>query len=242
MRALALALLLLATPLAGQSSRDFDGTDDQILFGDMATLEGILNWTGFGMFWLDDDDATNAGVITKYAGGAGGNRSWEIHKTVAEQMMCQIRTDFPALGSAQSTATFSTGAWHCVVCTYDSADSTARVRLYLDGVADGTAHPGAGTITNAAGQVSVGVRISSEFWDGKLAYVGAEPRTWSPAEAAEYCRGNLALLRHGVPLWDTEATPTTYRGFGIFSGLGTATNHPAVSSDGPPAFFPGGGQ
>lgn len=248
MRRILVLALLMAAPAWGQSSRDFDGSDDQILCGDIEALEGINNLTVGLWTLLDDDDGATGGPVAKYQGGATSNRAWQINKTGAELIQWLVRTDAPALGTATSSVALSFGVWTCIVGTYNNADATASVRLYINGVADGTANPGDGTITNSVQEVTVGQQASN-FWDGKVAHLFAEPRTWRPDEIASFCRGDLRLAqlaasRGGgyLPLWDPEADPAPYRGFGVFGGACAATAEPGASSLGPPVFIPGGGR
>jgi hypothetical protein len=245
MRALALSLLLglLATAVSSQSARDFDGSDDDVSCGDQDALEGINNLTVGCWFFLDDDDSENAGIIAKTS--TSGNPTWELRKVNTEALVFTIR-DTSGSRNAVSSGSFSIGAWHLGVGTFDRSLSGDRVKVYLDGAQVGADNGSDNALETTAFPVIVGRRNSAE-WDGKIAHCFAVPRTWTATEVVEAYRGNLALIQAAagrgggyISLMDPEATPTTYRGQGLFAGACTATNHPAVSSSGPPVFVPGG--
>jgi hypothetical protein len=242
---LSLALLsLLAVPVGAQSSRHFDGTNDHVSCGDIDAFDGLDNLTVFAWARLDDDDGAFGGLFTKWTANTATDNSWALAKNDTEKASFVIIDT--AQRSATGATTFSTGVWNCFVGTYNRADpETLRLRVYLNGVQDGTA---AGTdASTKATAIAVGAgRNRTFYWDGQIAHAGADTRTWSALEVAEYCRGNLVVAQRAalyMPLWDPEATPGTYRSTGSTSAAcSSTTNHPAVSSDGPPVFFPGGGQ
>lgn len=234
MRRLALSLLLLAAPLAGQSARDFDGSDDSLTCGDIDALDGLDSLTVFAWAWLDDDDTVFGDIVEKAS-------AWELRKRNTEAPIFTV-----GAGSAIGTTIMSTGVWNCLVGTYDRSLPSARQKIYLNGVLDGSANATDAATPSNANAVTIG---GTALWDGKIAHAGAEARVWSVTEIVEYCRGNLAQAQRAaggtggyLSLMDPEATPTTYRGQGVFAGVCSATNHPAVSSDGPRVFIPGGGQ
>lgn len=247
MRAIAFSLLmagLLVVPGLGQSARDFNGSNQTVECGDIDALEGIDNLTCGCWARLDDDDAAIAGMIGKRDGA--GTTVWYLAKTASEQAFWVVNNS--GVKTATGATTFAVGEWNHFVGTFDRSLASSRLKVYLNGELDG-AGDGNGTvgISANANVVAIGRQFGSR-WDGQIAHCFCEPRTWSAAEVMEAYRGDLALIQRAAqtggywPGWDPEATPTTYRGQGLFAGVCSATNHPAVSSDGPPVFIPGGGQ
>lgn len=244
MRRLAFSLLLglLAVPSWSQASRDFDGSNDLVDCGDINSLEGIDNLTAFAWARLDDNDTTAAGIFGKTSSGAN---TWVIRKNADETLSWRVNAGGDQV--ATGATPFTIGQWFCAVATYDRSLGSSRLKIYLNGVQDGAANGADGAVAAAVTTVRAGVNVTI-FWDGQVAHAGAEARTWSAGEVAEYCSGNLAIAQRAaggtggyLPLWDNAADPGTYTGQGVFSGACSSSTDPAVSSDGPPVFIPGGG-
>lgn len=240
--ALSLLLALLAAPSWGQASRDFVHTNSDLLScGDINSFDGNSNLTVAA--WVNKDG--NSGTDYVVSKRPAGSLNWGLYTSTAAPTFSVLVS--AVLYTAQA-ANIGTGAWTCLVGTYDQSLGSARLVLYVNGAVGDTDDAANDVITASTAAVTIGARAGgAEFVDGKIAHVAIEARTWSAVEVADYCRGNLAVAQRAaggtggyLPLWDNAADPGNYIGQGLLSGACSSAADPDPSSDGPPVFIPGG--
>jgi len=136
-----------------------------------------------------------------------------------------------------SSAYTGTGAWKHIACTYNSTDGA---RLYVDGVADGTAAAD-GTLVDNADTLRFGDDHYANYLDGRIAEVGIWNTVLSASEIAALAarvppprirRGNLNAY---WPLYGLGSPEPEYAGSTLNATLvnsPTQADHPPTA----PAF------
>jgi hypothetical protein len=241
MRSLALALLLvlLAAPLAGQASRDFDGVNNTIGCGDIATLDSLAAVTVGG--WVNSADSI--GIIVAKRGGTTADSAWALD--VFNDDYRFYKADGSNFRIALLNDSQVDNTWQCVVGTFDTAKTdSVEVELWVAASLVDTEN-GNNTATNdSSASVTIGRYSGGIGLDGFLAHVFADTRAWKAQEIADYCRGDLrgAMRAHFYRhLMDNAADPD-YISSGTAGSCTAAASASAASSLGPPVFIPGGGQ
>ncbi|OGC50096.1 hypothetical protein A2716_01365 [candidate division WWE3 bacterium RIFCSPHIGHO2_01_FULL_40_23] len=112
------------------SSLDFDGSDDYILFGDV--LDQTTNDFTFSAWIKRGDDTTNHEIVSK---GGAAEPSYSFGIDGATDVLRLIVRDSGGQTTADSTRTVNDTNWHHVVVV---ADRDANATFYIDGTPAGT--------------------------------------------------------------------------------------------------------
>jgi len=147
------------------SSRNFDGTDDDITFSTGLDLDSLAPYT-MTAWALTDTVAAGNRVI----GGCGIAASgWQvIVRLQGSTLYHYYSRSTGAVGASMNGGTFVVGTWHFVAATFDGTD----IGLFLDGVAIGTPDSPPNT-RNDGSDGEWGDQAedaTSERWNGRIAH------------------------------------------------------------------------
>jgi len=99
------------------------------------------------------------------------------------------------------TGASNDGAWHHVVGTWDGTTGTGKVKLYVDGVLNGTATAGAGTNLNNAHVVGIaGVPSVGNYLDGTIDEVAIYTHVLSANRVRLHYSASKMLMQRGTVL------------------------------------------
>ncbi len=179
---------------SGNAALQFDGTNDHVTFGTAPalgastfTLETWFKWTGGGATTSTGALTTVIPLVTKGRGEAD-NSNVDLNYFLGLQGG-KLATDYEeGAGQAQPGAnhqllgatTVTTNVWHHAAATFDGT----TVRLYLDGVLDGTLAVGAGRLprSDSIQHAALGTALNSTgVAAGFFAGVIDEARIWNVA-------------------------------------------------------------
>ena len=202
-------------------SRNFNGTSDRIDFPDHSGLDWSTVMSVATWVWRDVSNAFHS-LCGHTAGTVGANGWWfSISDNTFSNAAYLTFNDTDYFG----TSAITIGGWRHLAATYDGAN----VRIYLNGVLDGTTATTA-AVTNAAATFKLGVDASfygNSWFDGKLADFAFWPgATLNANEIAALARGvSPRLIRPGslrlyAPLWGTH---TAEPDFSVNRRTGTLT-------------------
>ena len=213
-------------------SRNFNGTSDRIDFPDHSGLDWSTVMSVATWVWRDVSNAFHS-LCGHTAGTVGANGWWfSISDNTFSNAAYLTFNDTDYFG----TSAITIGGWRHLAATYDGAN----VRIYLNGVLDGTTATTA-AVTNAAATFKLGVDASfygNSWFDGKLADFAFWPgATLNANEIAALARGvSPRLIRPGslqlyAPLWGTHTAEPDFsvnRRTGTLTGTSQFATHAPV--------------
>lgn len=128
----------------------------------------------------------------------------------------------PPIFSKSGATTLPLDEWHHVAGTYDG-----NIRVYLDGVLDGTVFASTFTVDTSGGTWRIGYSSAGPWvWDGEIQDAALWSRPLSAAEIASLAGGvspsriTNGLLSH-VPVWGQESPEPDLRRGGGATVVGT---------------------
>jgi len=144
-----------------------------------------------------------------------------------------VNTDWKVIGG---TSSLRDGIWHHAAYTYDGT----TMKLYVDGVEEGTATPGFNAVYAGTNYVRIGAwndtGANFSFFSGYI----DEVRLWSVARSASELLGSKQIDVTGtanlVSVWKAENNGVDLVGF----NNATPVNSPVFLSSTPFALYPGG--
>lgn len=179
------------------ASPSLDGADDYAAVPYSARLDGLAAVAVAA--WVYPAAAADAFDVVASRGYDGVTIPWALD--VDDTDHWRFITFGPSSGSALSstTVTACVGRWNRLAGVYGS-DGT--LRLYLDGVANGTT--GTGFTHSSARDLRVGALdlegVSSRFFNGVVADVSAwGPGSWAVASPAAFAAADYEESRRGYP-------------------------------------------
>lgn len=111
----------------------YDGSNDYVNIG--ASNLGFLAtnaWSGFA--WIKTSSNSENGIITNWAIGVTPGWQFGMSYPVAGKLFLYIaNTSGASARSQRGSTTVSDGAWHHVGWTYNGANSSGGIKLYVDG-------------------------------------------------------------------------------------------------------------
>lgn len=230
-------LCLALTPVWGDESKEFDGTNDVVTLGNVPSLElTTLTWMGWvkradgqGSYFYNHQYTDKPGTDT----GGFKVRISEFSSPNNRLRLYIYHTNSGGNDTRSSNTETTDGAWHHFAI---SIDGTAVV-FYTDGVADGTA-----TLTNpvvypADGQVTM---LAAEqdwspmnFFAGSLSDFRVYNRVLSADEIAIAYRCINQPVQGLIGHWLLTNDDDDYEDISDGGNDGTCTNCPSNSDDGP---------
>lgn len=161
----------------------FDGTDDLI---DVPTFD--VSGTGLTLagWYYANSFPNDPRIISKASGTSSGDHDWALFVDDAtNQIRFRLRTSGSTVEEFDPAFTATTGVWHHVAVTYDSA--TDAVEYYISGVNVGsdTHNQGGAVVTGSGRNIALGNQPSgagSRPFDGELDDVRVYDRPLSAAE------------------------------------------------------------
>ena len=220
----------------------FDGTNDKVDFGDIATVDGDkltvclwytpTNTNALGLLWgkvaavggdandlrLQHDDG---------AGGSGSGISW-IHGTTSPRAVV-------------ATGVFTGGTTYHVALVYDGSLAAAnRVVIYLDGVAQTLTITGTipTTIVGSADTVTIGA-AGDDTLDlaGTLSHLKVYDEALTQAEVLQEMNAQRVFRTADLYQWSPLDDGTSARDYSGSGNHGTVTG--ATQTAGPPVTYGG---
>ena len=227
-------IFLIPSLAFGAASRDLDGTNDKISFGNSSSLDLTGDWT-YSIWIKRDVDNEEHGVFSKFSSPSTGR---QIYITVESAK--QVRVDVPYIKTILRSGvgnTISAGVW-----TYLSVTKSGTTwKIYFNGVeknsaVDATAQESSTQNTEIG--YDNGNVTPSLYFDGKVSYSKIYNRALSVNEINEDMI-NPGSVANGVvnfsPLWG-DSPEVDLSGNG---NVGTVTEA-TTSTDGPTVMFGGG--
>ena len=145
---------------------DFDGTDADVSYGDVAWLDGLSTVSVSSWFYLDADPPEAAGILVS----KDNTLECTLKRSSSREYSMSINNNHRVFASAPIPAL---GEWIHMVMTWTNTNLTADVRkLYLNGElvdTDTGGNQGAATLANSAQHLGIGGRPSPLYnIDGKI--------------------------------------------------------------------------
>jgi hypothetical protein len=144
--------------------------------------------------------------------------------------------NIPPISSKAGATTLPLNEWHHVAGTYDGT-----IRVYLDGVLDGSLAVGGFTVDTSGGTWRIGYSSAGPWvWDGEIQDAALWSRPLTAKEIAALAGGvspsriTNALLSH-IPIWGEESPEPDFRRGAAANIVGTL---PQGSSPLPPVASP----
>ena len=225
-----LSLLCLSPWCWAEASRDFDGNDDTVSFGDVTIIDGAAALTAIA--WLNIDVAAPSSAYSVLR--KDGSFNAQFFGGASNDVACSIWAT--TLGPGRITHTWGTGAWNQYLCRWDNGVIGGDSEIYKDLTSLGTIDGNdTSTIANSANQLRFGGTEASppvEDYDGKMSYVRYYTRYLTLVELTEefYRPGIIPANLVGFwPLWG-DSTEIDLSGNG---NTGTVSGSTANSA-GPP--------
>ena len=230
---------------AGNTALQFDGTNDHVTFGaapalgaSTFTVEAWFKWAGGGATTSTGALTTVIPLVTKGRGEADGSNV-DLNYFLGIQGG-KLAADYEE-GAGQASpglnhqllaaTTVTTNVWHHAAATFDGTD----VRIYLDGVLDGTLNVGAGRLprSDSIQHAGIGTAMTSAgttagFFQGVI----DEARVWNVArtQAQINATRNIEIVPPQTGLigaWHlNEGTGTTAANAVSGAPTGTVVNGP----------------
>ncbi len=134
--------------------------------------------------WNKPNNTTQKAIFSKTRGEAVNSQYSLLYDQ--PNLIFRIITVAGLVDAQGDTTTVSTGNWHHVCGVYNMTD----LRIYLDGVLDGTPTANTGTILTGAGDARVGLLGGTFFpFDGDLAEMAVWDTGLSAVEVAALAKG-----------------------------------------------------
>ena len=210
---------------------DFDGTDDEIVFGSYTPGNGswtISMWVNADSFSYDSFlSNTSGGPVTsafsinpatgkiRYRNYAGGAFSWQYHSGLT---------------------TLSTGQWYlCTWVNYTGLTaSTPTMRMFVNGVVDSSEFGADGSaFTTNGGPINVlGRNWASTYYNGKMADVRFYNVALTDAEVYELYKDTKVILPGGVGITNLKRRWPLIEGSGVICYDGSGNESDATITNG----------
>ena len=177
----------------------FDGTDDDISFGDVLDFErtdpfSVSMWVNF------DADSSYEILISKIYHSASPLRGWEIQRDGSGKIIFQFISTWPtnAIDVISTTATIDAAdGWTHLLMTYDGSSSASGVTIYLDGssIALTTNKDTLSATTINTDSLLIGTRenLSGFFFGGDMDEVGIWSRELTALEVLNLYKGGAGM-------------------------------------------------
>ncbi len=110
----------------------FDGTDDNISFGDVLGFERTNPFTLMAWVKVPSGDAAARALIAKQVTGGDFN-GYNFRKSATGTLTFILRQNGSSEIEVNSTATIDDNNWHHVVVSYDGSSLATGVHIYIDG-------------------------------------------------------------------------------------------------------------
>jgi len=195
----------------------FDGVDDYLYIPDGENLDNLSQMTITAWIKADSFSQTNGfssrGVVSKGPAG-GGNVSYGLFFNNSTGDKLQVDID----GSGDrfsSNASFAADTWYHIAVVFDGTQpSSQRVKLYIDGVLDGTFSESSSSIPNTNDDFYIGNLLTAtndlNVFDGAIDEVNFSPLALSSAEVTELMntRRECAVELHHIQLQHNSSALT----------------------------------
>ncbi|MFZ3031617.1 MAG: LamG domain-containing protein [Candidatus Moraniibacteriota bacterium] len=172
---------------------NFDGTDDYVDAGDIASADGGTALT-YAAWVYQDSLAVNKAITAKWTYQTQGSWAIQTDFTTNTKLQVFIPTSLTDSGSGASattpTSSWSAGVWHHVVFIYDGSQGTDtnRLQVYIDGISQTLTF--VGTMPTSMQASTAAVKIGqfggtlNRPWNGKIDEVRIYNRALTAAEIA----------------------------------------------------------
>ncbi len=228
--------VLIAQPVWAGASRDFNGTADNISWGDPDSIDSASSLSCTMWFYADDNDADMA-VITKSESDFDG---FYFYVDITGACTNCIRIFIGDQGDADTASaigangTGAFGSWRHMAFTYTSGSSTG-LKIYLNGTQTGSSADttSIGSINSNTTTLWYARSLGGAYFDGKLAYGSCwvdKVLTEAEINNEMWCPGSVPGALIFSPLWGNDSPEIDLSGNGN-SGTVSGTS---VSTDGPP--------
>jgi hypothetical protein len=216
------------------ASLDFDGTNDNVSYGDITIYDGLSEMTN--IMWMNMD------VVT-----SGTKAFWRKESSVIPFMYQdgaaqKIRSPtWPGPASNRWTYTMPTNEWHQFATTWNKDTNSGYTTLYVDTVSQGNSST---TQTNTLDNSSVGMYMGTtaalaEDVDGREAWAISFDRELSAEEVQEVFFNPYSVPNGVIASWNLiDGGSTQYDKSG--NGNNGTVSGATPSTDGPPVFLLGG--
>lgn len=204
----------------------FDGTNDQIGFGNNHNYDNATQWSLTG--WVRPNNLSTQSTIWAKASNDVNVFGWGVYIDTSGQLFIQVRA-FLQLRSHTSGVGFSALNWTFFAMTYDGGQNMNGLNVYFDGVHDSVASSAAITNTLLHTDPSQFARRNSSFpFPGhmdEMAFWGVELdssevmeayNAGSPPDLSDHSQaGNL---QHWYRMGDGDTAPTITDNVGTVDG------------------------
>ena len=221
-------------------SLDFDGVDDKVDHGDIAAIDGAVNFTA--MCWIFPDvNPTNArGAI--FVKASDSPTILAGSSTNANNV--SSRPDASGAGAIAYTDanTFPLSTWNHVAMAWDGngVGDAAKLKFYKNGTLITTnMNPGGlpAVFPSSAESLFVGGKTAFTFWDGKIAVVKMWSVTLTAAEIAQEVNSYRPVRTANLISWAPYDDGTSAKDYSGSGNHGTVTG--ALQFQGPPVEYGG---
>ena len=160
--------------LEGDGSLAFDGSNDYVVHGDDTSID--LTTAASYCIWLNPSAAVNSRPFCRDDGSS--NRNWWFYMYNDGTMWFSVMSG-DANKAINHGSSWSVGAWHYYVGTYDSATGT---KLYRNGVQVGS-NSWSGTADNDDVSLAVGAYANGSYkFNGKISAASIYNRALTDVE------------------------------------------------------------
>lgn len=175
-------------------SGDFDGADDEVLYGSVATLDGAANATWSAWLYMPSLDV---GTILARLGSTSGGFSLRTSGTGSD-LVLEVPNGGTSASEASTGGPLSAATWHHVCAVF----AAGTVTLYVDGAA--VASSTTGTLPATVGAASPASDLQINDASSPLAARLSNPAFWTSAASAAQV---AEIYNSGAPP-DLEQLPT----------------------------------
>lgn len=174
-------------------ARDFDGSDDRILFTTHADTNGLTTLSIAFRYLRDIDSNGSPNRNIAWKGGSWPNNyNWFIQED-ASIFFFRAKWTGSSTGGTWNRPLPSLNTWYNSVITYDGSSTSNDPIWYEDGsvltLSENTTPSGSRGGDNTGLAIGSGHDGSYERWDGKIAYFAIWNRILSAAEALAISKG-----------------------------------------------------
>jgi len=174
----------------------FDGSDDHVLIGNSSTFNYEYTQPMTVSAWVRRRGDTGS-IFSKHSIGISRGYSFTI--TATNRLTFQVRTNSTDRATKDGNSQLSDDTWYHVTATYSGSGTAAGIKLYVNGVDDGSFgtddNLGGGTIINAItpqinGQDGTGAALGAMYIDEVRIY----DRELSATEIFNLYKGSKASV------------------------------------------------